>query len=414
MSRNAILTALVLALLTGIVLGQLRGLRAPVSTTISASNPLGLVAAETFYAGINELLATGNPDALRPIADDAYVEHGVPPYPDSLASLEEYLLGVRNVFPRARYVATDTIAQGDLVISRLAIDGPLESDSTGAPLASTGHSPGFDVLRVERGRIIERWPSAAQPAPASIETVDFPVLLENAIVPQAARLERLTIDPHGRYASELHGGTMLLIESGEVEVHQQSAYASASYLVPAARSAADFTISGTHVAGETVAIPATMSFRVANTGATNASVLALTIVLLSNNAPMVTAEWDVDPGIGMSRTLLVSGVPVPDSIAEIGLRLHQIALGPGAEIPRHLVTGGELLLVIEGRAEVFMHAGHAGVVTEQGMVSRRDGVIPLAAGQGLGANEESELACRAIGETGALLLLVTIEPATAS
>jgi hypothetical protein len=129
---------------------------------------------------------------------------------------------------------------------------------------------------------------------------------------------------------------------------------------------------------------------------------------------MVTAEWDVDPGIGMSRTLLVSGVPVPDSTAEIGLRLHQFALGPGAEIPRHLVTGGELLLVIEGRAEVFMHAGHAGVVTEQGRVSRRDGVIPLAAGQAVGANEESELACRATGETSATLLLVTIEPVTAS
>src|SRR5687768_17140613 len=99
MPRTVVFVALTLMLLTGFVLGQLRGLVSPGSATVPDANPMALQTATDFYEAVNAVLDSGDPAHLRAMVHPGYIDHSQPEGAGTLGDLEASLLALREAFP---------------------------------------------------------------------------------------------------------------------------------------------------------------------------------------------------------------------------------------------------------------------------------------------------------------------------
>lgn len=74
------------------------------------------------------------------------------------AGIEAVIALYQAVFPDLAVAAEDTVVQGDRVAVRWSATGTHESDQLGVPATHRRvRLSGIDILRVEAGRVVERW-----------------------------------------------------------------------------------------------------------------------------------------------------------------------------------------------------------------------------------------------------------------
>ncbi len=117
--------------------------------------------AERFHT---DIFQEGNPDAADDILSSDFVWHGgFSPGedqrgPEPVKQVASRLIGA---LPDRRITHEDTIAQGDKVLIRWAATGTQEGELMGIP--PTGRRvtmTGFDLFRIEGGKIAEMWQEA--------------------------------------------------------------------------------------------------------------------------------------------------------------------------------------------------------------------------------------------------------------
>jgi steroid delta-isomerase-like uncharacterized protein len=108
---------------------------------------------EEFWGG-------GDADAADELFSPDLVDHApaIPEQSPGPQGEREALEAFRRAFPDLRVTTEDLIAEGDRVVLRWSARGTHEGELAGIP--ATGKQvtlKGIDILRIENGRIAERW-----------------------------------------------------------------------------------------------------------------------------------------------------------------------------------------------------------------------------------------------------------------
>jgi steroid delta-isomerase-like uncharacterized protein len=111
------------------------------------------------YDTFGRAVSTGNFGLLDElIAADAVDHNPVPGQAPGLEGVKQVFTMFQTSFPDLHFVVEDQIAEGDKVVSRLTAYGTHQGDFQGLP--PTGKSTtqtGIDILRLEGGKVVERW-----------------------------------------------------------------------------------------------------------------------------------------------------------------------------------------------------------------------------------------------------------------
>lgn len=133
------------------------------------------VTLKKFY---DEAIGKGNVDVIDEVMAEDFVHHGdaLFPYIGGSAAIKAGVGGVKAAFPDGKTVIEDTVAEGDIVVSRLSWEGTHLGPMMGA--APTGKKMSWKGLSTyrfnEEGLIVERW--------ANQDVV--PMLMEMGILPK--------------------------------------------------------------------------------------------------------------------------------------------------------------------------------------------------------------------------------------
>lgn len=403
MNRTATLLALTLMLLTGLVLGQLRTLSYSIPATPPAPNRLALHTATRFYAALNELLDSGDSSKLLAVLHSGFADHALSnDKPGSASDLETAMLAVRATFPDLRLQTSGTILGGDLVASILAVTGNDRVQVSGISFVAHLPDPGFDLLRVADGQIIERWASSALPEPPQVETI-ADLTIDGSASTTSLLIERLDFEnSSGRTLSD-HEGTVVIIESGSIGVRLRT-YGEAVYSgTPAVPDTGALL-----VAGAVSYIPAGSPFSLETSGSQTAGVLQLRIEELSSDdrSFQKTVRHVIAPGV--TRELLVQGSAFRPGPGPFTLSAYMVTLSAGTSIAKHPIAESELVWVIDGHIDVDVEQGEFLLLADQGAEFHQSGILSLSAGQGIADYTGTEVSYLRTSLTPATMLLVTV------
>jgi predicted ester cyclase len=130
---------------------------------------------QKFY---DEAIGKGNVDVIDEVMAEDFVHHGdaLFPYIGGSAAIKAGVGGVKAAFPDGKTIIEDTVAEGDIVVSRLSWTGTwrgafMGKEPNGQPMSWKGIS----TYRFnEEGLIVERW--------ANQDVV--PMLIAMGVLPQ--------------------------------------------------------------------------------------------------------------------------------------------------------------------------------------------------------------------------------------
>jgi hypothetical protein len=216
-SKIAATTAVILALLTGLVLGQFGSVipRSGTSdSTVSDPSPKALERASAFYAGLNLLIATGDRSVETTVAP-GFIDHTMSPQDDrTLQQMIDEWLTVGSTFPHLQ-VRVLAMEQRDRQIAvLLEVDPGPPSAELGISLAALPPYQALEFLRVEGAGVTERWETSGQlPVVSSGMELDVRWDTRNLVTPA---IRQVVLDP-GRSTKLLTAGSVILMsESGHV------------------------------------------------------------------------------------------------------------------------------------------------------------------------------------------------------
>ena len=223
MTRTAASIAVVLALLTGLVLGQLGSLAtqpAAFRSTTSSTAPGALATARAFYDNLNLLLETGD-RAIESSIAPGFIEHVSDGQPDrSLPEMIDWLLATRATWPQMRVTIVSLDQHDSMIVARLEIDPGNPRSIPGVPLPAFEPRLVTEHLRIEGGGITDRW-SAVLGLPVSTLALQTELSWNSPALTMPA-VVRIALEPGHVMQVPLDGPAILRVESGTVQLSHAS------------------------------------------------------------------------------------------------------------------------------------------------------------------------------------------------
>lgn len=221
-TRRTWLCAVVLALLTGLVLGQLdvasrQDFGSPALVSSANAAPLAV----GYYDAINRYLRGGSSGQLETLILPDYTGHPVErERGETRDELLARLDGLKRSFPELQLRAEVISADRHLVVAHVAVAGTAGGTLAGIPIEVEEAPPAVEVLRFEGDLLVERWSTLHWPA--TLDVQGSTVYSTAAANPLQPRLERISLEPQAQM--ELASGTIFLIETetGVVQVQGQA------------------------------------------------------------------------------------------------------------------------------------------------------------------------------------------------
>jgi quercetin dioxygenase-like cupin family protein len=160
MSRTVTSTAVILALLTGLVLGQLGSfVRQPVAFGPAApsASPRSLAAARAFSDGIDRLMESGD-RAVESTLAPGFIERAQDGQPDRTApAMIDWLLATRATWPHMRVTVVSLDQHDSTIVACLEIDPGAPQAIPGVHLLEVEPRVVTEFLLVEGAMILDRW-----------------------------------------------------------------------------------------------------------------------------------------------------------------------------------------------------------------------------------------------------------------
>jgi predicted ester cyclase len=99
------------------------------------------------------------PEELGEVLTPGFVAHDLPPgLPPGPEGLKAFRRLVERAFPDLKPIIRDIVAEGDKVAARVGLEGTHAGDFMGvAPTGKSLASELFEIVRIEGGKIAERW-----------------------------------------------------------------------------------------------------------------------------------------------------------------------------------------------------------------------------------------------------------------
>jgi predicted ester cyclase len=111
---------------------------------------------------IDEVINTGNLDALSVFVADQIIDHNAgPEHPPGIEGYKQHLRGVHSTFPDFQLTIEAQIAEGDLVVTRVIGRGTHQGAWLGIrPRGTAVVVTGINIDRLADGKIVEHWGEA--------------------------------------------------------------------------------------------------------------------------------------------------------------------------------------------------------------------------------------------------------------
>jgi len=400
--------ALVLALLTGLTLGQLTLLGGSSFEKSPARSAETTRTGLEFYDAVETYLVTRQTGELQRLVQPDFVDHlDGQPVTSGVGALLRQLETLRAFEARGRLSATLVSSSSDLV--RFAVSMPPGTDATsrGLPFARRQGVAFSDTLRVADGRIVERWSNFQAPittTPLASMVWDPPPASQ--ILPAINRMTMLSGSSLTLQRGTAH---VIVVESGSLTV-TGTPRGAASSLPEFPSESSDQATPEPLVAlpGLAVVAAGDSPYRVVNDGPAVARALLIRIVGSSDRPAPGTSQNDA----GVQIESLSGAIALPNHKGNWTVEIGQATLAPGTIVPSHEVAGSELILVEQGALDADLGpCGQRCVQTIDGVGALFTEQGPVRTGEGISASAGATSTYRVAGSTPATLLIVTVAPA---
>lgn len=395
MSRATASTAVILALLTGLVLGQFGSLaRQPAAFRSDASSVTTLATVRTFYDNLNRLLETGD-RAIESSIAPGFTEHVSDGQADrTLPEMIDWLLAIRATWPELRVTIVSLDQHDKVIAARLGIDPGEPQAIPGLPLPKAEPMQVTEHLRVDRSGIVDRWSADMRLPVATLAlNTEFSSKSPTLTLPGIARV---SIEPGRSARIPLAGPALVLVESGAVQLSQ---------------AGNDIDGIGRSVlepirAGEARALDATGVLIARNLSSSLAELWVFARDLSTPSQVLGSAP-------GESATAWMYG-SIPTRASNLlgatqRISITSITLPPGTEITSREIGGVETIAVIDGEIEITVERGRAVLCTDGVTSVPFDDTATVASGTGVAAKGATILGYRATGSRPTRLLVMRID-----
>lgn len=368
-----------------------------------------------FYGAVNTAIQSGDTASLALLLAPDFVEHGgSSSHPPTVDGFVQDLAALRADFPTMRLIMEDLVAQDDLLVVRVRVEGAVSSAPLAISIAGQRSPWGtVDVFRISAGRIAEHWGGRER-------STLLAALQELRVeVPASARqslwLTHSTLAP-GRHTESW---TVLGPETTEVETGRLIATITSGPMGVRLSPSSDGLLEDVPVGTETILqpgdllqLPAGVHAVVRNDEGIPATFRTVAIREpggANSNAPF-GAPVPASTPTSVITTAEAAGPMVTLPSGPATLRLSHLALPPGASLS--LDPAATTTFVVE--------TGTLDTATTTGRVWRRlatDGTVSTAAGiAGPGDAVMIDLGAagelRNAGSTPVFVRVVTITPTT--
>jgi predicted ester cyclase/mannose-6-phosphate isomerase-like protein (cupin superfamily) len=412
MPRRIIAPALVLSLLTGLVLGQLRHLGIDQAAAVPSRNSSSLATAHVFYAAVNQYLGTGDPAPVADLLAPDFVSHNGSLADDQTAEeFLRYLASIRSGFPGLRFETADLVAQDNAVAVEVSLTGSRKGTFAGLDVEAGSGGAGYELLGINEGQVVELWGSRDLPLFETMLEADGPAVSNSYLEPQ---FERRFFDKGTEFSYENAQGAVLIPESAGLSLEIENGPVTVSSASDeAAWPASDERIAHANEAvhlepDATVQIPAGHPFRVWNSGADVASMLVLSIRQIDPQYYQYTAMSGGGQQSETSFEVLASGGRLRPFHGPYTIMIGRATLPPGTEIPTHVTGENEMLAVTSGTIEVTVADGTTWLSNEDVGLRTVEGTVELTAGDGVSSHDGAEIGYRATGSEAAEVWVINI------
>ncbi len=257
--------------------------------------------------------------------------------------------------------------------------------------------PQIDVLRVDRGKIVDRWAPAFSWIDVSTLDDKPPEISSTAGI--ATIMVRVALDGSGEQSWKALGIGLVLVEQGSV------------FLQTTDRNGATATIRPE--TGELVSIPSGAQARLRSADGSPASVLVYLATRVGASDIPLPVQWGNDGGRGDDRTVLWNGQLLWFG-TDISHRPVRIVLPVGAAMNLTPPPDSELLLASDvGGIEVGSVGGSVAVLGADRWPVLVEGIVQLDANQAASISEGDGVIVRNMADTPVALLVMVIEETVA-
>lgn len=402
MTKPTAIIAAILALLTGLVLGQLGFLAVPGPQTMSSASSVSaqdLATARSFYDEMNRFLANGEPGIESMLTLD-FVDH-TGSLPDG-RDAEQFMSGwvaIGAFLPQLQLEVVDLQWNDGLVAVRLDVHPGHAAGIAGISLQATVPESAIEFLRIERGKVAERWGGEDRlPGMNMTLIADF-----NRTGPSLSGpvIQRVSL-PEGQEVA-LSGNDMAVLHVITGELRLDRAATDPQLVV--------HPISDPVASGETRIVEFADTLLVSNLTHSTAEFFAFSLYGLF---PEEANPADTGT-VGALRSIEVTTLAyLPLELTGLSKRLSlsvtQVTLPAGSSMASHTPHVVEEIVVLDGALEASVHSGRALVTLGNGQAQPFDGVETASAGYGFSASSIATLSYRVSSAQPATLLIMTIAP----
>ncbi len=388
MSRNMIAAAIVLALLTGGVVGQITavGSQGVAPRVISSERRLEL--ARSFYDGMNTYLTTGDADFLDLLAPGFQDTGVLDSAPGSADSLIARLDDLRMSAPIPQFSIETLDDLGEMIQVRVSTGLPAELDVGGFVVSGHEAASAIEFLQLQGDAIVARWGQDDVIPRIELSLTDeihlaMPTLLR-------VEVDFVTLDPGVEWRPEPSGASWVIVEHGLIALDDGSAV---SVLAR----------------GEMESARQLSVRRIANRSSGTSSFWYVTMT--SDASSQVLIAGDIAPkpaGVTIESRAWSNYIGLPALLTGLRIELSRIAVPPGTALEPSNEDVGHQLIVIDGLVSANIHTGQLLHVSASGAATNVRDQFEIESGTGVATLPGGSASYRVLGTDTANLLLVAI------
>jgi hypothetical protein len=344
-----------------------------------------------FYDGINQVLAGTSTDALEAVVSPGFVDHGGDRHGDrSATKLVEELSAFRQSFPNTRVVVNGIESATGTLVASIAPVEPSGALVAGLPLTMKPLAGGYEVLRVQNGRVTERW-SAGLPD-IELWTIEEAGFRIGATSNGSTRLDRIELVAASSVKLTVQGQSVVMVESGSVRVDIQTASQSSIVKLET---------------GQAVHLPGGSRIKLERAGNTTARLLRYSVQAVVPTEP-APPEFS---GSTSSSVLWTSNLPsIENGLWTISIGTLQLPTGAQGQLGEP--EGGALVVYSEsGSLRLETRDGAIAKLDEQLWPSVAGTSVSISAGQAANIQETDLINLRS--ESGDTIWVISIVPSVA-
>ncbi len=407
MSKSTTTIAAFLALLTGLVLGQLGSLAVPrlqSASFVSTDSTQELATARSFYDEMNRFLATGDRGVESMLAVDFVDRTSSLPSGRNAEQLTATWSALGAFLPQIQLEVVDLQAWGTLIAARLEIRPGPASVISGFPVTAPLASSVVEFLRIQNGKVAERWSSDDRlPGMSMTLHADFDRTGPSGPSLSGPVIQRLSLPAGQEVALSGDDTVVLRVVSGELQLNQAAVDPQRGVLPTSD------PVTGGEI--RIVAVAGTLVFRNLSRNATEFLAFSLYGLYPVETPLSNTATAVAKPGI---ETTTLAYMPLQMNVSldkRLRLSVTEVSLPAGAWVAPHTPDDVEEIVVLDGILEASMQSGRALISAGNGQSHVFDGVETASAGEGFSASSFATLSYRVTSAQPVTLLIMTIEPA---